>query len=560
MFNRLLSAWPVVGIVRAALSATAALLIAATASAQLKIVSYNTTGPPEAGFDSIFKAIGEEVKSVTRGTIDVLLLQEQSHAAGLPHTQAFVNLLNTLYAGQGITYARGNLIGGSATPNDSTQAIIYKTNTVHLFPEEVAIGVADSDGIERQPLRYKLKPVGYDDSAAFYAYNSHYKASMGSANIAQRLVEAQAIRADADALGQGARIIYAGDFNFYDYNSPNSSAETAWGALTAAGPGQAVDPIGKVGTWHDNAAFQDIHTQAPGGAMDDRFDFQLTTAEVTSGEGFSYINGTYRAFGNNGTTFNTTINNASNTYPFDMVSFDATHTRAQLLNYMANVTDHLPVVADYRLPAKMGVQVASIPSTVNMGAIVPITVSVDNTAPVTSSQFADELDYTINVTGSLTGGNFTDINPAASGPHFHDIFLDTSTAGLKTGTLTVMATSDQASSPLFTMPISFTVLAPTFLAADFNNDGQVNAGDLQMWRTNFGIGSGAAKSHGDADADGDVDGADFAVWQQQLGQPQPSLATSGAVPEPMTAAMILPLLATLAAVNRRRRGHLAPGQ
>jgi hypothetical protein len=543
-------------------SATAVCLcVASSALGQLRIVTYNTTGAPRTGMDFILKAIGEEFKSGVVKPIDVLLLQEQSRSTGLPDTQAFVTMLNGIYAGQGITYVRGNLIGGASNAGDDAQTIVYRTNSVQLL-SEVAVGTTSSSGQPRQALRYKLKPVGYEDSAAFYIYNSHYKASQGTdgggttSNANRRLAEATALRANADALGDGIPIIYTGDHNFYRYDE----GEPAVGMLMSAGNGQAFDPLNRTdpnvgsGAWNNNANFKDIHTQSPSttqryggqvtGGLDDRFDIQWVTGELQDNEGMSYISGTYRAFGNNGTTYNTDIDAPANTYPFDFVQFDATHTRSQLLTALASVTDHLPVVADYRIPAKMSVQVASIPSTVNLGASVPISVSVENIAPVTLATFADELDYTLSVTGNLMGG-VTDLTPAASGPHFHDIFLDTATPGLKSGLITVMSSSQQASNALFTMPVSFTVLGPTYLAADFNQDGAVNGVDLSAWSGSFGLPTGASKAQGDANLDGAVDGADFVLWQQQLGQLSSSAALAGAVPEPATGALMLALFASM---------------
>jgi hypothetical protein len=539
---------------RVTLAAALTLALAGSAAAQLRIVSYNTTGAPRTGIDFVLRAIGQELKAgVANRPIDVLLLQEQDPSAGLPDTQAFVTLLNGIYAGQGLTYARSTLIGGGGL----TQTLVYKTNSIQLM-DQLAFGTVSTSAQARQTMRYKVKPVGYDDSAAFYLYNSHYKSSATAADEARRLVEATAIRANSDALGEGVHAIYAGDHNFYD-----ASDEPAVAKLMSAGAGRAVDPINRVGDWSNNSAFKDVHTQSPTttvrdpvnyggqviGGLDDRFDFQWVTDELMDGEGLSYISGSYHTFGNNGTTYNTDIDAFANTYPFDLVTFSGAETRQQLLTNLASVTDHLPVVADYRIPAKMGVQIASIPSTVNLGSIVPINVAVENIAPVLQANFADELDYTISVTGALTGG-VTSLAPAASGPANHDVFLDTSTPGLKNGLITVMSTSQQASSPLFTFPVSFNVLA-AFLAADFNEDGAVDATDLTAWSTNFGLGSGALKAQGDADVDGDVDGADFLTWQQQLGQLPGSAIASGAVPEPATAGVALVAVAFLMGVRRR---------
>ena len=58
---------------------------------------------------------------------------------------------------------------------------------------------------------------------------------------------------------------------------------------------------------------------------------------------------------------------------------------------------------------------------------------------------------------------------------------------------------------------------PTFLEADFNQSGKVNATDLAIWQDAFGNGP-----EGDADGDGDTDGRDFLIWQQQFIPPPPA--------------------------------------
>ena len=51
---------------------------------------------------------------------------------------------------------------------------------------------------------------------------------------------------------------------------------------------------------------------------------------------------------------------------------------------------------------------------------------------------------------------------------------------------------------------------------DSNGDGQVNAGDLGVWKETFGESGGSSSTpvSGDIDGDSDVDGADFLQWQR----------------------------------------------
>jgi len=84
------------------------------------------------------------------------------------------------------------------------------------------------------------------------------------------------------------------------------------------------------------------------------------------------------------------------------------------------------------------------------------------------------------------------------------------------------------------------VAAPSF-AADFNNDGRVDKDDLAKWRGDFGLGAGS-----DADDDGDTDGADFLVWQRQLG----SGTSIASVPEPAAVTLFV-----CALVITARRGR-----
>jgi hypothetical protein len=96
----------------------------------------------------------------------------------------------------------------------------------------------------------------------------------------------------------------------------------------------------------------------------------------------------------------------------------------------------------------------------------------------------------------------------------------------------------------------------SFLPAqgDFEEDGDVDGNDLDLWAAHVGAMGSAVHTQGDADGDSDVDGADFLFWQRQLGigVPLPPLA---AVPEPTSSGLCLAACtaAGLTAGRARRR-------
>jgi hypothetical protein len=86
--------------------------------------------------------------------------------------------------------------------------------------------------------------------------------------------------------------------------------------------------------------------------------------------------------------------------------------------------------------------------------------------------------------------------------------------------------------------------------SDFDEDGDVDGGDLVAWTAGHGKSGNATHQDGDADGDRDVDGGDYLAWQRQLGS---SAATIEAVPEP--GASVLGLLAVSIVIASRRRAR-----
>jgi glucose/arabinose dehydrogenase len=84
------------------------------------------------------------------------------------------------------------------------------------------------------------------------------------------------------------------------------------------------------------------------------------------------------------------------------------------------------------------------------------------------------------------------------------------------------------------------MIVPKFVSADadFDQNDVVNAADLAIWRTGFGA-TYAMHVQGDADGDFDVDGADFLLWQRQLGSTAPDDSANIPIPEPATPLMLV---------------------
>jgi len=318
-----------------------------TTTSNLRIVSYNISGASSfglrTGYQTLLQAMGLEIVSGVSKQVDLFALQE---VIGPSTTTVIASTLNSLDGT--VAYASGTLAGG--TTGSGTQGVVYNTQTLQLVGEAL-VGTASTTGAPRQTVRHKFRPVGTTGSADFYVYNSHLKASDSSADANRRFLDVQDIRADADSLGQGANIIYVGDFNMF------RSTEPGYVEYLSAGNGQAFDPINRPGSWSGNSSFRDIFTQAPsanaqsalgldGGGMDDRLDFQLNSGELNDGSGLEYRPGSYHTFGvNSSIIVDGSIDDASNT------ALPGLSNRLQVLGLLRTVSDHLPVVADYTFVA-----------------------------------------------------------------------------------------------------------------------------------------------------------------------------------------------------------------
>ncbi len=136
-------------------------------------------------------------------------------------------------------------------------------------------------------------------------------------------------------------VIFMGDFNM------RSSYEDAFQKLVNY-PDYDFrfhDPVEAIGVWHNNETMSAFHTQSTrssnqscfaGGGLDDRFDFILVNSDIWEGHsGFSYVEDSYYAPGQDGERFNQSlIAPANDSEP------------QNIINALYNVSDHLPVILE----------------------------------------------------------------------------------------------------------------------------------------------------------------------------------------------------------------------
>ncbi|MFN7172048.1 MAG: FG-GAP-like repeat-containing protein [Fimbriimonadaceae bacterium] len=300
----------------------------------------------------------------------------------------------------------------------------------------------------RNIYRHDFALAGYGPNAPrFTVYHSHMKAGSSGNDQQIRLDTAIKIRSDAETLPNGTPFIVCGDFNV------QSSAQAFYQHLTGSLPnnsGRVFDPINSPGTWNNNPTFRFIHTQDPTGPMDDRLDQILLSEHWLEPRGFQYVgnpalayststwndpNHSYRAWGNDGTSYNTALTVANN----QMVG--ATIAQALIDSVGDELTGgHLPVFLDFRVPALPGVTLQNIDFgdvEQNSSQSRPFGVFNAVDSNIWSNSAVQTLVYTMGATAGFTvpGGQFT--RTLAQAPNIHNVTLDTSTTGQKTGSITI---------------------------------------------------------------------------------------------------------------------------
>ncbi len=442
---------------RSLAATVAACGLAASAGAQLRVCAWNISNyDATGGREPSFKTAIYGTFSGRSLSPDVFVAQEIVNVNG---ANGVLSFLNTAPGSPG-DWALAPYTQGP----DTNIAFCYRagaTGKVTFLGKTLIAAGGNSTGAARDIWRYDLRLAGYSSTGASLAiYGDHFKAgsSTGSPSDDQerRLVEATAIRNDANTLPAGWQIIVCGDFNM------QSSNEAAFQELVGSLPnnrGRFVDPIKSPGTWNNSNGFRFIHTQAPGGVvstsggMDDRFDIILVGTELVNGDGFDYLgnpnvaystttwndpNHSYRSWGNDGTSFNQNINTTTNAMVGATIA-TALKTTADSDTFGG----HLPVFLDLKVPPVAGSPVSIDFGTVAQNSLAQQVLTVTDAGDVVKWTAAgiSNLSYSLAPSAGLTAPSGTFIATAGAAGNNHTITMTTSAVGPFNGTVTINSNS-----------------------------------------------------------------------------------------------------------------------
>ena len=305
----------------------------------------------------VLEGIGEEIiNGDPAQPIDILGLEETT--SNTTTIQPIVNGLNAFYGSRNIPagYAMSNYQateeGGDTADGNGPNALVYNTNTLQLIAS-VGVGTPNGSGSEyRQEVRYEFAPTGVTPTTnnEFYVYVGHYKSGSTSGDASDRNSEAQIVRADVASLPGNSRVLFTGDFN------TGSATESTYQTLVAPGVNQAFDvlnPSGSASSNFDGSADLPELTESD---TDLRYrdDYQMMTSNVlyAVAGGLAYIPGTYHPFGSYGTNpAGGGSNVALTALNSDLNTNGVGISASQLYSYLSTASDHLPVVADYKIPS-----------------------------------------------------------------------------------------------------------------------------------------------------------------------------------------------------------------
>ena len=229
----------------------------------------------------------------------------------------------------------------------------------HIFYDSRKVGLSKHVALHTNPrdtdiyeLYLKTASLAAGDTIKLVCIVAHPKAGQGYEASRRALMQTA-----MDYVNQHYptdNVLIMGDFNMY------GASESGYRLLTQTYSNPSIcfmDPVGNVGVgeWNNNNQYASFHTQSTrsyseecfsGGGLDDRFDFILMADEIAfSYNHMRYVQGSYRAIGNDGNHFNMSVDQGYNS-----------SVPAELAEALFDASDHLPVTMKIAVDVHLGVE------------------------------------------------------------------------------------------------------------------------------------------------------------------------------------------------------------
>lgn len=284
--------------------------------------------------------------SVKNPLLSTIVNHIQPDLIGVNELSATADYASTVLSGalniNGETKWRRGSLSKAGADKSLTNTVFYNSKKFILLKQDTV------STIQREITAFNFiyndsNLVKTKDTIFFTVLVLHFKAGNTSTDATTRGLEAAEIAKYINALPKAKNVIVMGDYNVY----MNTEAGFANLVGTTNDMNKLMDPINRMGSWNNNSAYADIHTQSThttqtggfsSGGMDDRFDIMLCTKSLMYDSlKVRILPSTYKAVGNDGQHFNLAINDS----PVN------TSVPADVLNALYNMSDHIPIRADF---------------------------------------------------------------------------------------------------------------------------------------------------------------------------------------------------------------------
>lgn len=248
-------------------------------------------------------------------------------------------LNNVLIPSLGPQYQRETIKANSF--QDIANCIYYNSNKVRVKSH---IAVNSTVRVIDVVRMYHVTPqLASGDTTFLNLIVCHLKAGTLSTDSSQRRQMIGTLNSylNQPVVNKREAFIMSGDFNVYSSNEPAFQH-----LIRSVAPVRFFDPVNALGAWGNNNNFRAYHTQSSvvtsngcfsAGGLDDRFDFILINDFVRNDSaGFKYVPGTYKAVGQDGNRFNSSVSSGTNR-----------SVPANIATALESMSDHIPVTAKF---------------------------------------------------------------------------------------------------------------------------------------------------------------------------------------------------------------------